>query len=100
MKHRTSKLQKEIIENIKLLGDGITSTRIYERLMSKDDCNNKRVVSASLCRSLKSLKEKGIIDYEDRIFYENTGWYSYPRKHNIRFVNVNCPTGGQLTIRS
>ncbi len=91
MKHRTSKLQKEIIGIIQGLqkdGYDIDSKRIY-RLLLWEGYENKRSLSASLCRSLKSLKERGIIDYKDSCL-TNQDEIKWTAKNTIKLLKVNC----------
>lgn len=97
MKRRLSKLQRQILEILKKTN---SSSRLYRELLYTDNYENRRSLSASISRSLKTLKERGLITYEDRHISEWDGTIHRCRKRNIQLLKVNCTGDAQLTIRA
>ena len=85
-KTRLSKLQENLLY---LIEKGYKD--FYNHIESKN--NNPRSLSASISRSLKNLKQKGLIDFD--LERHNC----VLRISNVRILNVNKTAGAQLTIK-
>ena len=99
MKYRTSKLQEQIMQIIrekKVDGYTIYPRTIFELLLERFDYTNKRTLSASLSRALKTLEKRGRIklirslwnDKEQNLKRKKRNYYN-EKYYSIELLNAN-----------
>ena len=99
MKYRTSKLQEQIMQIIrekKVDGYTIYPRTIFELLLERFDYTNKRTLSASLSRALKTLEKQARIklvrslwnDKEQNLKRKKRNYYN-EKYYSIELLNAN-----------